>query len=125
MMITETPRELPAHIAPCADVPVCSAETHAAIVADQARYHDLPLVGVQDFGGEYCELRNCACGSTLGAEPRGFWLRLVRLHDFARDHGAPLVRDTCRLAMRGNESARWDVERLLIDAKRAGLAVAL
>lgn len=125
-MITETPRELPAQNAPGADAPVCSAETHAAIVADQARYHDLPLVGVQDLGdGEYCELRNCACGSTLGAPPRGFWLRLVRLHDLARDHGAPFVRDTCRLAMRGNEPARWDIERLLIDARRSGLAVAL
>lgn len=125
-MITETPRELTAQIAPSANVPVCSEETHAAMVADQARYHDLPFVGVQDFGdGEYAEVRNCACGSTLGAAPRGFWLRLVRLHDLARDHGAPLVRDTCLLAMRGNESARWDVERLLIDAKRSGLAVAL
>jgi len=47
---------------------VCPREVHEALKRDEPRFRALPHVGFQNDGlGGVLELRNCTCGSTLGA----------------------------------------------------------
>jgi hypothetical protein len=39
---------------------------HAEIRADDARWEELPFVGVQQGESYSLELRHCTCGSTIG-----------------------------------------------------------
>lgn len=59
--------------------PACTTRDHEALKADPARWARLPRVGEPTFfhagqlgddvwGDHWLELRNCACGSTLGLE---------------------------------------------------------
>lgn len=49
----------------------CPNDTHRAMVASDAAWSGLRFIGVQvvdESTGEYLELRNCQCGSTLARE---------------------------------------------------------